>query len=436
MKRFICILISALFFTSPVFADDEIPEDIVKISGIEIIGNIPAAAKPIELNPAEGYPLSVQNVNNGLDAEYEFYSQLDSNEKLLYNTYLSNIEKMKNGTEQVGDFISVNVDTGLDLDTALQNAISIAGTNTGRALLALWYDKPQYFWYDINKMYINFYYYQSGSYNSQTGTFLIKPVISPNTLAGYENYYPDSYSTQEEVEADYEKLVNCKDSIISGIDNTGSDFEKIKYFNDWLCDHNTYNKTDEVTRMRYIIPSAMIYGPEGEDTEKNPVCQGYAFALKYLCDESGIPCTVTISSTHMWNLIKLEGKWYTVDTTWNDNYKDAYANAGKTDTNLVCYNWLAIGSDRVTAIDQNSSHVINVQMNFNSLEPTTATLLEDLGMVSYYLADANNDYTISRADIATLLKNACGLCTVTKDTNNDGEIDLRDGISLAKLLLK
>ena len=65
-----------------------------------------------------------------------------------------------------------------------------------------------------------------------------------------------------------------------------------------------------------MITSAMLYGAMGDTyKEKYPVCQGYAFALKYLCDEADIPCTVVTSSTHMWNLVKLNNNWYVVDTT-------------------------------------------------------------------------------------------------------------------------
>lgn len=187
--------------------------------------------------------------------------------------------------------------------------------------------------------------------------------------------------------------------------------------------------------MRYIITGAMIYG-DTDEKEKYPVCQSYAFALKYLCDEANIPCTVVTSSTHMWNLVKLNGKWYIVDTTWNDNYKDAYISANVKDKNLTCYNWLAIGADRATAIDQDSAHIESIEYDFNAIDPTTNTLLENLGIDSYANADTNSDCTISRADIAVILKNANGKYKVTKDVNGDGKIDLKDSISLSKLLLK
>ena len=344
--------------------------------------------------------------------------------------------KMVNGTETVTTNITVNVGTGLDENTAINNALNIGFDGAKRGIVAFWYDNPQYFWFDINKIIFSASYYPNLSYNSENGTFLliIKTGVN-NSGTGYTNYYPDGYDTQEEVETDWNKLVKCKNELIANMDNTGSDFEKVKYFNDWLCDNNTYNETTLVTKMRYIITGAMIYG-DTDEKEKYPVCQSYAFALKYLCDEANIPCTVVTSSTHMWNLVKLNGKWYIVDTTWNDNYKDAYISANVKDKNLTCYNWLAIGSDKATAIDQDSAHIESMEYDFNAIDPTTNTLLENLGIDSYANADTNSDCTISRADIAVILKNANGKYKVTKDVNGDGKIDLKDSISLSKLLLK
>ena len=59
--------------------------------------------------------------------------------------------------------------------------------------------------------------------------------------------------------------------------------------------------------------------------------------------------------------------------------------------------------------------------------------LENLGIDSYANADTNSDCTISRADIAVILKNANGKYKVTKDVNGDGKIDLKKyGMTLMK----
>ncbi len=434
MKKFICCLLSALLFTMPVYAGEI--KGVEKIGGIEKIGDIPTGSiTAIEKTDLE-YAPSVHNVKSGLNEEYTFYSQLSDEGKQYYDALEDNVMKMVNGTETVTTNITVNVGTGLDENTAINNASNIGFDGAKRGIVAFWYDNPQYFWFDINKIIFSASYYPNLSYNSENGTFLLIIKTGVNSSGtGYTNYYPDGYDTQEEVETDWNKLVKCKNELIANMDNTGSDFEKVKYFNDWLCDNNTYNETTLVTKMRYIITGAMIYG-DTDEKEKYPVCQSYAFALKYLCDEANIPCTVVTSSTHMWNLVKLNGKWYIVDTTWNDNYKDAYISANVKDKNLTCYNWLAIGSDKATAIDQDSAHIESMEYDFNAIDPTTNTLLENLGIDSYANADTNSDCTISRADIAVILKNANGKYKVTKDVNGDGKIDLKDSISLSKLLLK
>ena len=434
MKKFICCLLSALLFTMPVYAGEI--KGVEKIGGIEKIGDIPTGSiTAIEKTDLE-YAPSIHNVKSGLDEEYTFYSQLSDEGKQYYDALEENVMKMVNGTETVTTNITVNVGTGLDENTAINNASNIGFDGAKRGIVAFWYDNPQYFWFDINKIIFSASYYPNLSYNSEKGTFLLIIKTGVNSSGtGYTNYYPDGYDTQEEVETDWNKLVKCKNELIANMDNTGSDFEKVKYFNDWLCDNNTYNETTFVTKMRYIITGAMIYG-DTDEKEKYPVCQSYAFALKYLCDEANIPCTVVTSSTNMWNLVKLNGKWYIVDTTWNDNYKDAYISANVKDKNLTCYNWLAIGSDKATAIDQDSAHIKSIEYDFNAIDPTTNTLLENLGIDSYANADTNSDCTISRADIAVILKNANGKYKVTKDVNGDGKIDLKDSISLSKLLLK
>lgn len=427
-------MLSALLFTMPVYAGEI--KGVEKIGGIEKIGDIPTGSiTAIEKTDLE-YAPSVHNVKSGLNEEYTFYSQLSDEGKQYYDALEDNVMKMVNGTETVTTNITVNVGTGLDENTAINNASNIGFDGAKRGIVAFWYDNPQYFWFDINKIIFSASYYPNLSYNSENGTFLLIIKTGVNSSGtGYTNYYPDGYDTQEEVETDWNKLVKCKNELIANMDNTGSDFEKVKYFNDWLCDNNTYNETTLVTKMRYIITGAMIYG-DTDEKEKYPVCQSYAFALKYLCDEANIPCTVVTSSTHMWNLVKLNGKWYIVDTTWNDNYKDAYISANVKDKNLTCYNWLAIGSDKATAIDQDSAHIESMEYDFNAIDPTTNTLLENLGIDSYANADTNSDCTISRADIAVILKNANGKYKVTKDVNGDGKIDLKDSISLSKLLLK
>ncbi len=58
------------------------------------------------------------------------------------------------------------------------------------------------------------------------------------------------------------------------------------------------------------------------------VCSGYGLAAYYLLNEAGVETRIITGiaggGLHMWNMVKLEDKWYNLDVTWDDmgdNYK-------------------------------------------------------------------------------------------------------------------
>ena len=50
------------------------------------------------------------------------------------------------------------------------------------------------------------------------------------------------------------------------------------------------------------------------------VCQGYSETMFYLLKNAGLSCAIASSSNinHAWNIVKLHGKWYHIDATWDD----------------------------------------------------------------------------------------------------------------------
>lgn len=55
---------------------------------------------------------------------------------------------------------------------------------------------------------------------------------------------------------------------------------------------------------------------------KESVCAGYARETQYLLEKLGVFCTYVTGTTrgqpHAWNLVRCEGNYYYVDTTWGD----------------------------------------------------------------------------------------------------------------------
>ena len=93
--------------------------------------------------------------------------------------------------------------------------------------------------------------------------------------------------------------------------NYGSTYDKIKNVHDYLCNTISY----DYSYQEYTIYSALI--------KHTSVCEGYADSFKAIMDAMGIPCeTVTGykngSGPHKWNNVMIDGQWYHIDCTWDD----------------------------------------------------------------------------------------------------------------------
>ncbi len=98
--------------------------------------------------------------------------------------------------------------------------------------------------------------------------------------------------------------------------------EKVKVIHDYLAlncayDYNNY--------LKGTLP-AVSYSPQGVLMKKKAVCQGYADTFQLFMDALNIPCkTVTGTANgggHAWNMVKINGKWFQIDVTWDDPVPD------------------------------------------------------------------------------------------------------------------
>ena len=95
------------------------------------------------------------------------------------------------------------------------------------------------------------------------------------------------------------------------------DREKIKYVYEWIGDNNTYDDLFTYFAKNQSIYNVFIKG--------NAVCAGFAKASQVIFQNIGIE-SMTISGEsggpHMWNVIKLDNKYYYYDSTYAASIKD------------------------------------------------------------------------------------------------------------------
>lgn len=145
-------------------------------------------------------------------------------------------------------------------------------------------------------------------------------------VSGFKySFYPESNMVHMKPDYlfDKNKIKDHKAALKSRIDKlcrkaeNMSDWDKEVYIHDFICENVKYDKL----KKQY---SHEILGPLGQGVG---VCEGIAKSVKILCDNLSIPCIVVISENnpekgikyrHGWNLVKINGKWFHLDATFDN----------------------------------------------------------------------------------------------------------------------
>lgn len=101
-----------------------------------------------------------------------------------------------------------------------------------------------------------------------------------------------------------------------------TDDEKVKAVHDYMVLNCAY---DQENYLNGTVPQES-YAVKGFLENHTAVCEGYAKTFYAFMQIMGIPCR-KVSGTgnggaHAWNLVKLNGKWFHIDVTWDDPVPD------------------------------------------------------------------------------------------------------------------
>lgn len=248
-----------------------------------------------------------------------YYSQLDDEQKNFYN-FLYN---MKPGDED----IIITLKTPLEFESETsepkeeekQDLMDEIKRISQGAIDAFSTDNPEIFWIDFSRSYTNVEFYGKGK------------------ISGYKWTVSEikfNICIKEQFRDDLDRYINNLQNAIDLFKIEGeTTYEKVKYIHDYIC---STTESDPGAENQYSIYGALVDG--------RSVCQGYAQAFKALCDKAGITSICIVGTAqdenHMWNYVKMDdGKWYAVDTTWDDR-------------DPIRYTYLLVGKDTETDKDK------------------------------------------------------------------------------------
>lgn len=151
--------------------------------------------------------------------------------------------------------------------------------------------------------------------------FFIKPSVYYE-LANQIEYHIE-YSLSQKNVTEITRTLNTiakKLLLKSKANGLSGDLQIAAYLHDYLTDHISYTKGDRSLTRNHNLVGALI--------NRETVCEGYSKLYLFLLDKAGIPAIYVSGKTvggsaagHAWNMVKVNGKWYHVDVTWDSNGK-------------------------------------------------------------------------------------------------------------------
>ena len=254
------------------------------------------------------------------EAEKEYYDKLyDYGMKLL--TEKVDVEKSRTMKKKDGSIVPYYY------DDPLRSGMGLEGADIKRITEIFRYENPQFYFFDTIFVY-------GGS--GKSGTCAVyhafidgddRAVVTEKFKNKIESWYEDMESHPE-------------------ID---TDLEKEKFIHDKIVDNISYCY-DEKTKTEYSQSSYSVLG----EYAKSTVCAGYAQSFELLMNGLGIE-TVAISGgsggrSHEWNKVKIQGKWYVTDVTWDDTRGG--------------YSWFNRSEEAVDRLDTDTDGYINGERNY------------------------------------------------------------------------
>ena len=159
--------------------------------------------------------------------------------------------------------------------------------------------------------------------------------IKHSVLYDTHSLFPQYVGSKKQIEKMKIALNKKADAAVKIAKTKKTQTERVIYLHDYLVNSTEYD-TENYLKDTLPESSFTAYGALMKGTA---VCDGYAKALKLLLNKAGIWAVRVTGEgkgeSHAWNLVKVDGKYFYVDATWNDPVADDKSP-------ILAYNYLLV----------------------------------------------------------------------------------------------
>lgn len=243
-----------------------------------VLGNLPVSGEQVTAKGFETPEYYGRTVLSGFD-----------NSNALLFVY----DKIASSMDDINNIIEYGTDYKIEIDIS-EDGYAVTPAELKTVIDVYTRDYTGHFW--LNKSWSYSYYLNDKS---------IKIVTKIHMYC---------YAGREETALAKQKYDSAADKLIAGITPDMPEFERELILHDRLADHIAYEDGDRV----HDAYGALVNG--------KAVCDGYTKAFQYLLQRVGIQSFMVTGIgngvKHAWNIVRIDGKYYNVDLTWDDQKSD------------------------------------------------------------------------------------------------------------------
>ena len=134
----------------------------------------------------------------------------------------------------------------------------------------------------------------------------------------------DEYISGQERDSTKAAIASMVEECRTFISDAKNNLEKAYLIQKYISEEIEYAYVSGTTNSESAL---WAHNLDGVARKGKGVCETYAKTYFYLCTLNGIECLVVSGDTgeeHAWNLININGNWYGVDVTWDDENSSQY----------------------------------------------------------------------------------------------------------------